>query len=46
VDWLNKVTSRFITMDGVTQSVGAKSWSVDLFVGGLLLVLAVGGLAM
>ena len=46
MDWLDKLAGRLILKPGITQSTEAKRAVADLFIGGQLLVLALGGLAM
>ena len=46
MDWLDMLAGGFILKPGITQAAAAKRPVADLFIGGLLLVLALGGLAM
>jgi hypothetical protein len=46
MDWLDKLADGFILKPGFALATEAKRPVAELFIGGLLLVLALGGLAM
>jgi hypothetical protein len=46
MDWRDKVANGFVVKAGVTQPAQADKQLADLFLGGLLLLMALGGLAM
>jgi hypothetical protein len=46
MDWLDKLAGGFTLKPGTALAAEAKRPVVDIFIGGLLLVLALGGLAM
>jgi hypothetical protein len=46
MDWRNKVADEFVVKPSVTQPAQANKEFADFFIGGLLLLMALGGLAM
>jgi hypothetical protein len=46
MDWRDKVTNGFVVKLGVTQPVEANNQFADFFISGLLLLMALGSLAM
>jgi hypothetical protein len=46
MDWRDRVANGFVVKLDVTQPVEANKQFVDLFISGLLLLMALGGLAM
>jgi len=46
MDWRDRVVSGFVVRPGVTRPVEANKQFAELFISGLLLLMALGGLAM
>jgi hypothetical protein len=46
MDWRDKVAGGFVVKPGVTQPAEANKQFADFLIGGLLLLMALGGLAM
>jgi hypothetical protein len=46
MDWRDNLTNGFVVKPGVTQPEETNRQFADLFIGGLLLLMALGGLAM
>ena len=46
MDWRDKAANEFVVRPGVTQPAEAKKELADFLISGLLLLMALGGLAM